>query len=135
MNEWDEWDIPDFDENATIEPKTFDLVAICNEIVMFESQLAEMRKVKAMLDNAKADLKEAMEKAGIKRWETPNGYKVTLVADTPDKTFEEEFVDTDSMRENDPDVYLKYLKTRTVTKNGRSGYVRISAPKGGVSDV
>lgn len=129
MNEWDEWEIPDFDEAAKIEPKTFDLVAICNEIVMFESQLAEMKKVKAMLDNAKADLKEAMEKAGIKRWETPNGYKVTLVADTPDKTFEEEFVDTESMRENDPDVYLKYLKTRMVTKNGRSGYVRISAPK------
>lgn len=131
MSEWDEWDITDFDDTAKVEPKTFDLVAICNEIVMFESQLAEMKKVKAMLDNAKADLKEAMEKAGIKRWETPNGYKVTLVADTPDKTFEEEFVDTESMRENDPDVYLKYLKTRMVTKNGRSGYVRISAPKEG----
>lgn len=129
MSEWDEWEIPDYDENETVEPKNLDLVTICNEIVMFEAQLAEMKKVKALLENAKADLKLAMEKAGIKKWETPNGYKVTLVPDTPSKLVEEEYIDTEAMRENDPDIFEKYRKVKTVTKGGRSGYVRISAPK------
>lgn len=129
MSEWDEWEIPDYDENETVEPKNLDLVTICNEIVMFEAQLAEMKKVKALLENAKADLKLAMEKAGIKKWETPNGYKVTLVPDTPDKVVQEEFVDIGAMREHDPDMYLKYCGVREVVKSGRSGYVRITAPK------
>lgn len=129
MSEWDEWEIPDFDENEKVEPKNLDLVTICNEIVMFETQLAEMKKVKALLENAKADLKEAMLKAGIKKWETPNGYKVTLVPDTPDKVVQEEFVDINAMREQDPDMYRKYCGVREVVKSGRSGYVRITAPK------
>ena len=129
MSEWDEWEIPDYDENEKVEPKSLDLVTICNEVVMFETQLAEMKKVKALLEDAKADLKLAMEKAGIKRWETPNGYKVTLVPDTPSKLVEEEYIDTEAMRENDPDIFAKYCKVKTVTKGGRSGYVRISAPK------
>lgn len=129
MSEWDEWEIPDYDENETVEPKNLDLVTICNEVVMFEAQLAEMKAIKSRLENAKADLKLAMEKAGIKKWETPNGYKVTLVPDTPSKLVEEEYIDTEAMRENDPDIFEKYCKVKTVTKGGRSGYVRISAPK------
>lgn len=129
MSEWDEWEIPDFDENETVEPKNLDLVTICNEIVMFEAQLAEMKAIKAKLDNAKADLKDLMERAGIKKWETPNGYRVTLVADTPDKLVEEEFFDSEALKAERPDVYGAYSRMRTVTKTGRSGYVRITAPK------
>lgn len=129
MSEWYEWEIPDYDENETVEPKNLDLVTICNEIVMFEAQLAETKKVKALLKDAKADLKLAMEKAGIKKWETPNGYRVTLVADTPDKLVEEEFFDSEALKAERPDVYGAYSRTRTVTKTGRSGYVRVTAPK------
>lgn len=129
MSEWDEWEIPDYDENEKVETKSLDLVTICNEIVMFEAQLAEMKAIKSRLEDAKADLKLAMEKAGIKKWETPNGYKVTLVPDTPSKLVEEEYIDTEAMRENDPDIFEKYCKVKTVTKGGRSGYVRISAPR------
>lgn len=127
---WDGFDdFEDYDSSKPLEKKQLDLVTICNEVVMFETQLAEMKAIKSRLENAKADLKLAMEKAGIKKWETPNGYKVTLVPDTPSKLVEEEYIDTEAMRENDPDIFEKYCKVKTVTKGGRSGYVRISAPK------
>ena len=122
-------DFEDFESGMEVKKEPLDIVTVANEVMHFEAQLAEMKAIKAKLDNAKADLKDLMERAGIKKWETPNGYRVTLVADTPDKLVEEEFFDSEALKAERPDVYGAYSRTRTVTKTGRNGYVRITAPK------
>ena len=58
-----------------------------------------MKKIETQAKELKAQLKAAMEKAGTKTWETPNGIKITLVED------------------------------KEVIKKGRSGYVKITLPK------
>ena len=62
-----------------------DLTELSNKVVALENQLAEMKKIEAQAKDLKAQLKGAMEKAGTKTWETPNGTKITLVPDTEDK--------------------------------------------------
>ena len=72
-----------------------------------------------------------MEAAGVKSWETPNHYKITLVNDTPDKETTETYFDMDGFKTENPETYHNYEKTRTVIKKGRKGFVKITAPKKG----
>lgn len=106
-----------------------DITTAAGRVLELEKALDAMTQVKKRLDKEKENLRRAMESAGVKKWETPNGYKITLVADTPGKTVEETYLDTDSLREEKPDVYAEFEKVRTVTKKGRKGYVKITAPK------
>lgn len=106
-----------------------DITAAAGRVLELEKALDAMTQVKKRLDEEKENLRKAMESAGVKKWETPNGYKITLVADTPEKTVEETYFDTDSLREEKPDIYAEFEKVRTVTKKGRKGYVKITAPK------
>lgn len=106
-----------------------DITAAAGRVLELEKALDAMTQVKKRLDEEKENLRRAMESAGVKKWETPNGYKITLVADTPEKTVEETYFDTDSLREEKPDIYAEFEKVRTVTKKGRKGYVKITAPK------
>ena len=62
-----------------------DLTELSNKIVVLENQLVEMKKVETQAKELKTQLKSAMEKNNIKKWETPNGVKITLVADGEDK--------------------------------------------------
>lgn len=106
-----------------------DITAAAGRVLELEKALDAMTQVKKRLDEEKENLRKAMESAGVKKWETPNSYKITLVADTPEKTVEETYFDTDSLREEKPDIYAEFEKVRTVTKKGRKGYVKITAPK------
>lgn len=118
-----------FIEESALLPQ--DITSITQRILMFEDQLQAMKVIEQKIKDEKENLKTAMEKAGVKSWETPNHYKITLVNDTEDKEVEEVYFDIDDLKEQQPDVYQKYEKTRTATKKGRKGYVKITAPKGG----
>lgn len=107
-----------------------DITSIAQRVLSFEDQLQRMKKVQKKIEKEKENLKEAMIEANIKSWETPNHYKITLVNDTDDKEVKEEYFDADALKENQPKLYDFYIKTRTVIKKGRKGYVRITAPKG-----
>lgn len=118
-----------FIEESALLPQ--DITSITQRILMFEDQLQAMKAIEQKIKDEKENLKTAMEKAGVKSWETPNHYKITLVNDTEDKEVEEVYFDIDDLKEQQPDVYQKYEKIRTATKKGRKGYVKITAPKGG----
>ena len=95
------------------------------QIIAFESQLDYLKSIEKKIKDDKARLKDAMQAAGVKSWTTPNGYKITLVPDgedTADKKF-----NPDKLKAEDPETYNKYLED-TIVK-GRSGYVKITAPK------
>ena len=89
---------------------------------------ARLRGVKSIEKKIKEDksrLKDAMQACGVKSWTTPNGYKITLVPDGEDEV-KKKFNES-KLKESDPETYNKYLED-TIVK-GKSGYVRITAPK------
>ena len=101
-----------------------DLTELSNKVVALENQLVEMKKIEAQAKDLKEQLKTAMEKAGTKTWETPNGTKITLVPDGEDKVvrkFNEKL-----FKDNNLDLWDEY--SEEVVQKGKSGYVRITLP-------
>lgn len=102
-----------------------EITDITARIVAFESQLDYLKSIEKKVKEDKARLKDAMQACGVKSWTTPRGYKITLIPDGEDKV--EKKFNVDKLKEKDPDTYNKYLEDTIV--NGRSGYVKITAPK------
>lgn len=106
-----------------------DVTEIASRIVAFEQQLTMMKEIEKKLKSEKDRLKDAMERAGVKKWETPNGYKITLIPDSDDKVVEETTFNAERFMNEHPDLCEKYMETKNVIKKGKKGYVRITAPK------
>lgn len=102
-----------------------EIVEIADKVLALESQLEIYKTIEKEYKEAKASLKAGMEKYHIKKWETPNGTKITLVPDG-EPTEKWEF-DTDKFAAENAELYKQYLKK--VTKKGKTGYVRITAGK------
>lgn len=102
-----------------------EITDITARIIAFESQLDYLKSIEKKIKDDKARLKDAMQACGVKSWTTPNGYKITLIPDGEDKT--DKKFNPDKLKAEDPDTYNKYLED-TIVK-GRSGYVKITAPK------
>ncbi len=112
------------------------LTELSNRVVALEKQLAEMKKIEVQAKEFKAQLKAAMEKNNIKKWETPNGVKITLVEDKPDETTIEKVVNEVLFRSENLELceryelkQAEYLEDNEVIKKGKSGYVKITLPK------
>ena len=113
-----------------------DLTELSNKIVALETRLAEYKALEQEQKELKAQLKSAMENNGVKSWETPNGVKITLVVDTPDKEVEEEYYNEDQFIADNLELHeayhnklAEYKDTRIVIKKGKAGYVKITLPK------
>ena len=109
-----------------------EVVEAANWVINTESQLAFYKMVEAEHKKAKAELKAAMQKYGIKKWITNNGTKVTLVNDGEDYFTEE--LDVDALKADLPELFKStfdggYMKT--VKKKGKGGYVKITTRTGG----
>ena len=102
-----------------------EITDITARIVAFESQLDYLKSIEKKIKEDKARLKDAMQACGVKSWQTPSGYKITLVPDGEDTT--KKVFNESKFKEADPDTYNKYLED-TIVK-GRSGYVKITSPK------
>ena len=102
-----------------------DLTELSNKIVVLENILVEMKKVEAQAKELKVQLKSAMESNNIKKWETPNGVKITLVADGEDKVVRK--FNEALFKENNLDLWDEY--SEEVTQKGKAGYVKITLPK------
>ena len=83
---------------------------IINEIVDFEKKALEM---KLKQDELKKNIKEAMEKNNITKWESPDGrLKVTYRSATTRTT-----LDSKRLKEELPDIYEEYSKTSEVASS------------------
>ena len=100
---------------------------LSNKVVSLEKQLEELKKVEIQAKEFKAQLKIAMEKNNITKWETPNGVKITLVEDGKDKIVKE--FNEALFKAFNFDLWEEYCEE--VTKKGKAGYVRITLPKKG----
>lgn len=106
-----------------------DVTEIASRIVAFEQQLSRMKELEKKVKSEKDRLKDAMEKAGVKKWETPNGYKITLIPDTDDSVVTEESFNAERFMAEHPEIVEQYMETKSVIKKGKKGYVRITSPK------
>ena len=113
-----------------------DLTEIANKVVLIENKLAEYKAIEEESKKVKAQLKKAMEDYGKKTWETPNGTKITLVEDTPDKEVEVEYYDEERFIAENVDLHeayhnklAQYKEKKNKKKKGKSGYVKITLPK------
>ena len=102
---------------------------ITKRIIAFEQQVSRMKELEKKIKDEKDRLKTAMERAGVKKWETPNGYKITLIPDTDDTVVQEESFNAEKFMAEHPEIVEQYMETKNVIKKGKKGYVRITAPK------
>lgn len=102
-----------------------DITKKANAILKLEEQVVEAKKIIASYEEEKEKLRLEMEEKGIKKWETPNGVKFTLINGTEDT--EVEAFDEKTFKEEQEEVYKKYLVKKI--KKGRKGSLRITLPK------
>lgn len=106
-------------ENPLLTEEDFqpsDLVTLSNKVLAFEKQIAEYKEIEKQYKDMKQKLYEAMEKYGVKSWETLNGAKITKVEAVKGsvetvKKFNEAKFGTDY-----PDIYMEYCEEVTVKK-------------------
>lgn len=119
------------------------LVQKINQVIVLEEKLRLLKEVEEQIKQEKEDLRQSMISAELKKWETPNGTKITLVEDGADEEIEvpttdvEKFIEENSKLVDEyNNVMLEYQNKKkeytTYTKEikkGRKGYVKITLPK------
>lgn len=112
----------------TVEQNT-QLTTLAQRVAAIEYRLENYKKLQEEEKALKASLYRAMQENGIKKWEMPDGTKITLVDETPATEREIEVFDERLFKEEKPDIYYLYTRKEIKRDNGRKGYVRITLRK------
>lgn len=112
----------------TVEQNT-QLTTLGQRVAALEYRLENYKKLQEEEKQLKAALYRVMQENGIKKWEMPDGTKITLVDETPATEREVEVFDEKLFREEKPDIYYLYTRKEIKRDNGRKGYVRITLRK------
>lgn len=112
----------------TVEQNT-QLTTLAQRVAAIEYRLENYKKLQEEEKQLKTALYRAMQENGIKKWEMPDGTKITLVDETPATEREVEVFDERLFREEKPDIYYLYTRKEIKRDNGRKGYVRITLRK------
>lgn len=115
-------------ENLTVEQNT-QLTTLGQRVAALEYRLESYKKLQEEEKQLKAALYRVMQENGIKKWEMPDGTKITLVDETPATEREVEVFDERLFREEKPDIYYLYTHKEIKQDKGRKGYVRITLRK------
>lgn len=126
------FDLKRLKENPLLSEQDFqpsELIVLSQKVVVFEKRIAEMKLIEGELKKAKQELFEAMEKHNVKSWATPNGTKITMVADTPSSVKTVTEFDEKSFKAENEALYSMYLREVEKKTPGKKGYVKITLPK------
>lgn len=102
-----------------------DITTQANAVLKLEESVINAKKIIEQYEKAKEELRLLMEENNVKKWETPNKVKITLVNGTEDT--EIEAFDETKFKEEHEEMYNKYLTKKI--KKGRKGSLRITLPK------
>lgn len=112
------------------------VVKLANKVLSLEKELKGYDELKKQYDEFKEELRQAMLSNKIKKWETPNGTKFTLVLDTPDTEIEVETYDEEKFIKENVELHeeyhnklAEYKVVKTQIKKGKKGSLRITLPK------
>lgn len=107
-----------------------ELVAISKKVVEIEHRMAEYKALEAEQKKVKQALFEAMTKYGVKTWDTPSGIKITRVDAVEATTKIVTEFDEETFKAENPALHGMYLHDVEMKQAGKSGYVKVTLPKG-----
>ncbi|MBR5593882.1 MAG: YqaJ viral recombinase family protein [Bacteroidaceae bacterium] len=103
-----------------------ELVAISKSVLMLEQRMAEFKTIEAEHKRMKQALFDAMERYGVKSWETPNGAKITRVDAVPASVKVVTEFDEAAFKAENPALYAMYQHDVEKRTAGKNGYVRVT---------
>lgn len=106
-----------------------DVKEIAEKVIALENRLAEYKEIEKESKEVKESLKQAMERNGLKKWTTLNNTQITLIADTQDKEEKVKLFNEDKFKQENEDLYNKYVEEQTKITKGKKGSIRITLPK------
>ena len=103
-----------------------ELVAMSKAVLMLEMRMAEYKNIEAEHKKLKQALYEAMDKHGVKSWETPSGARITRVDAVPSTVKVVTQFDEAAFKAENPALYGMYQRDVEKRTAGKSGYVRVT---------
>ena len=126
-------DLARLKENPLLSEQDFlpggNLIALADKVAKFENQLAAMKEIEAQCKDAKKALYDEMAKRGVTSWTTPNGTKITMVAEVPASVKTVGEFDMERFKKECPATFDTYCRLVEKKVSGKAGYVRITVPK------
>ena len=116
-------------ENPLLTEQDFqpkELVTISKAVVTLEKRMAAYKELEAEYKQMKQALFDAMDKHGVKSWETPNGARITRVDAVPATVKMVTQFDEGAFKKENPALYGMYQRDVEKRTAGKSGYVRIT---------
>ena len=110
-----------------LQPK--EVIELSNKVVELESKLLAFKELEKQYNNFKNELFNAMEEHNIKSWVTNNGTRITRIATTEDKVEKIQEFNADKFKEENEELFNKYVEEKEITKKGKKGFVKITLPQ------
>lgn len=107
-----------------------EVVKISQAVVILEKRMAAYKEFEAEYKKMKQALFDAMDKHGVKTWETPSGAKITRVDAVAGTTKVVTEFDEAAFKAENPALHDMYLRDVEKKTAGKSGYVKVTLPKG-----
>ena len=101
-----------------------DLTIFANSVLQLESDVIKAKKIIEKHEEEKEKLRLAMINANVRKWETPNGIKITTIDGTEDVKIN--VFDEETFKKENKELFDKYQIKKT--KKGRKGSLRITLP-------
>ena len=107
-----------------------EVIELSNKVIALEHQLASYRQLEEQYKAIKENLYRAMQDYQIKKWTTLNGVQITRVDGSTESVVTVQKFNEEKFKEDNEELYQKYVEDIQQTKKGRAGYVKITLPKG-----
>ena len=107
-----------------------EVIELSNQVLALENQLSAYKQIESEYKALKEKLFNAMQDHQIKKWTTNNGVQITRVDGSEDSTVTVSKFNEGKFKEEHQDLYESYIEEIQQTKKGRSGYLKITLPKG-----
>ena len=106
-----------------------EIVTISKAVIMLETRMAEYKAFEAEYKRTKQALYDAMDKYGVKTWETHSGARITRVDAVPATVKVVTQFDEAAFKKENPALYGMYQHDVEKKTAGKSGYVKITLAK------
>lgn len=107
-----------------LQPK--EVIEISNKMLELQSKIHTLKQIEAQYDEFKENLYKFMSDYQIKSYDTLKGLKFTRVDATQDKVTIEKKFDEVAFKNDNPELYEKYLMDTKKEVKGKKGYIRVT---------
>lgn len=101
-----------------------------SQIEELEEQLKEYKKIEESYNDFRAKLYDKMTEFDVKKFTSLNNTQFTIVSGSQEKTEIVLEFNLDKFKVDKPDLYKEYLEQKEKVTKAKTGYLRITTPKG-----